>query len=289
MICWLYFFIFSCAGLLPFFCFPEEIFVEKLATCWALCGVMCWVLLLFWGVYVFFPYTLWALRQKNKLEWDGFFDPPIELRQAKYVRRLFLFNKIGIWVMCVLGGLLYIGSLLSACDEQKTYQPIVSGFVYPLIFFSFIFAVFCVIYSIVRFVKNFNVVCSCICRFFSDLRKIWKENTGDKAFSDRQKIFLGLSLVSESLLIAAMCDSFTAGFYVFLRIVVCSAFLGKILERFPAWCNLFFILAAILYNPLLPIHLGGRKVWMFFNAVAILVLIAAEIATIHKFLKRSNS
>ena len=137
-------------------------------------GVFCAFALLFWVCYVFFPYAIWALRQENNSEWNGFFDPPIDLRQAKCARRLFLFDKIGIWIMCGLGGLAYLGSLLSRCYECKSYQPIVSGFVYPLIFFSFIFAVCCVIYWIVRFVKNFNVICSCICCFFSKIRKNFK-------------------------------------------------------------------------------------------------------------------
>ena len=98
--------------------------------------------------------------------------------------------------------------------------------------------------------------------------------------ADRQKIFLGMSGAAVLLLAAAICNvlfarhSFPYGFYIFMRIVTCAALVGLLLEKLPAWVKFVLALAAILYNPVVMIHIGDREVWAWFNAGTIPALIA---------------
>lgn len=91
--------------------------------------------------------------------------------------------------------------------------------------------------------------------------------------SDHQKIFFGFFLVSIVLIILALSGlKFDIGFFVFLRIVTCIAFIGLLNSKFPIWLKFIFILMAILYNPVIQIHLD-RDTWDLFNLLTIPVLI----------------
>ena len=96
--------------------------------------------------------------------------------------------------------------------------------------------------------------------------------------TDLRKIFLGLAGTAALLLIVAFATTiFNAklpyGFFVFLRIVTFGALIGLMLEKFPMWLKFVFLLLAILYNPVIPIHIGDRDVWAFFNILTIPVLL----------------
>ena len=93
--------------------------------------------------------------------------------------------------------------------------------------------------------------------------------------TDRQKIFLGLAAVAAAMLALAICRAlqsprgFPYGYYVFMRIVTCGALVGLLLEKFPVWIRFPLILLAILYNPIVLVHLGDQEVWACLNALTI--------------------
>ena len=97
--------------------------------------------------------------------------------------------------------------------------------------------------------------------------------------TDRQKIFSGLAGAATLLLAVAIAVTLgrakiAYGFFVFLRIVTCGALVGLLLEKLPIWAKFPLLLLAILYNPLVPIHLGSREIWAWINAATIPALLA---------------
>lgn len=121
--------------------------------------------------------------------------------------------------------------------------------------------------------------CSCKSR----LRKIF---TFWKSFTGTQKIFFWLSLAASILLLIAVCDvrggNLGNGYFVFLRIITCGAFVGLILQKIPLWLKFVFILGAVLYNPIVMIHLGDRDIWALFNALSIPALLVPWICLLSK-------
>ena len=97
--------------------------------------------------------------------------------------------------------------------------------------------------------------------------------------TDRQKIFSCLAGAAALLLAVAIAVTLGRakipyGFFVFLRIVTCGALVGLLFEKLPIWAKFPLLLLAILYNPLVPIHLGSREVWAWINAGTIPALLA---------------
>ena len=112
-----------------------------------------------------------------------------------------------------------------------------------------------------------------------------------RKLSDRQKIFLGLTFTSLVLLVCAIINSFESrhgfpnGYYVFLRIVTFGSLIGLMLEKFPTWAKFIFILLAILYNPVIQIHIGERETWALFNMLTVPVLIVPWIVIMKRLAK----
>ena len=99
-----------------------------------------------------------------------------------------------------------------------------------------------------------------------------------KTMTDQQKIFSGLAGAAVLLLVAAIAvalndSKIPYGFFVFLRIMTCGALVGLMLEKLPIWAKFVLLLLAILYNPVVPIHLGDREVWAWFNTGTIPALV----------------
>ena len=95
--------------------------------------------------------------------------------------------------------------------------------------------------------------------------------------TDQQKIFSGLAGAAVLLLAVAIVTTVTGtripyGFFVFMRIVTFAALAGLLLEKLPIWAKFALLLLAILYNPVVPIHLGDREIWAWINAATIPVL-----------------
>ena len=108
------------------------------------------------------------------------------------------------------------------------------------------------------------------------------------SFSDRQKLFLCLAGTSVLMLLLTICNvlfsrySFPYGYYVFLRIVTCGALVGLMLNRLPLWAKFVLLLFAILYNPVIQIHLGDSENWIPFNLATIPILIIAWVMAIRR-------
>ena len=98
-----------------------------------------------------------------------------------------------------------------------------------------------------------------------------------KVFTPVEKIFRYITIIAEVLLILALCDKFVQGFYTFLRFVVCAAFIGLVIDqRVPPLVKVFTIMGAILYNPIVPVHIGDRDVWCVINVLSIPLFIIGE-------------
>lgn len=97
--------------------------------------------------------------------------------------------------------------------------------------------------------------------------------------TDLRKISVGMAGAAAVLLAVAIATTVAGtripyGFFVFMRIVTCGALVGLLLEKLPIWAKFPLLLLAILYNPLVPIHLGSREVWAWINAGTIPALLA---------------
>ena len=98
-----------------------------------------------------------------------------------------------------------------------------------------------------------------------------------KAFTPIEKIFRYITIIAEVLLLLALCNRFEYGFYTFLRFVVCAAFVGLVInQRVPPLVKVFTIMGAILYNPIVPVHIGDRDVWCVINVLSIPLFIIGE-------------
>lgn len=90
----------------------------------------------------------------------------------------------------------------------------------------------------------------------------------DNPFPQKSALNLILLFLSVMFLILAISDTFDHGFYIFLRFVVCLAFVLPIFERINVWLKAIALLIAVLYNPVSLVHLA-RDIWFFWNIVTI--------------------
>ena len=139
------------------------------------------------------------------------------------------------------------------------------------------------------FIVSLWVVVAVVCLLvllFSNIHKIatlaGRIRAAFGAFSELQKILLGLTVMSMVLLAMALSGKWSTGFYVFLRITTCAALAGPVGWRIPAGLKLPLILLAILYNPVFPIHLGAREIWAVFNLITIPLLAAPWVVLLHR-------
>lgn len=91
---------------------------------------------------------------------------------------------------------------------------------------------------------------------------------------DKIKAARLLAIIAILLLVAAVFGRWPYGFYTFLRLVVCgtSAYLAFVAytakDKFWLWVMGGL---AVLFNPLVPIHLH-RSAWQFFDALSAMLL-----------------
>lgn len=96
-----------------------------------------------------------------------------------------------------------------------------------------------------------------------------------------QKASLFASIVAVVLLLVAVIATLDRwqipyGFYIFLRLVVCGSTVALCFDSIvPVWLKYMLGLQALLYNPIVRVHLGDRDVWMGFNVVAIAFYLVA--------------
>jgi hypothetical protein len=85
-------------------------------------------------------------------------------------------------------------------------------------------------------------------------------------------LFKVISVISILFLLLALADM-PSEYYINLRYVVsiCAvAFIIKELKNRPPWISIFIIIA-ILYNPIFPIHLHYKPLWTFFNIATAII------------------
>lgn len=93
-----------------------------------------------------------------------------------------------------------------------------------------------------------------------------------------------LVLAGIMLLLAALPESYDYGFYQLLRIVVTLAAVYGVYVAFkqeqPAWVWVLGIIA-VLFNPIVPIHLD-KETWMFHDVVAGILMFVASTKLKHR-------
>lgn len=109
--------------------------------------------------------------------------------------------------------------------------------------------------------------------------------------TERQKIFrcfLILDIIMLALAIIAAFDrGFDAWYYVFLRFVTCVTLAGFVLEKLSTWFKFILLLLVILYNPIVPVHLGDREIWVLINLITMILLCCGAVA-VHRQLKKQE-
>ncbi len=94
-----------------------------------------------------------------------------------------------------------------------------------------------------------------------------------------RKYHVALSVVAFAMLAVAAADvNAPYGFYVFLRIVSCSSFLGFLACGLPFLLKFLSLLAAILYNPIAMVRFNDSDPWIVFNCLSLALLLACWIA-----------
>lgn len=105
--------------------------------------------------------------------------------------------------------------------------------------------------------------------------------------STEDKLFLCFTGTAILLLLIGLTDC-PYGYYTFLRIITTISLAWFCFRDFPVFIRFIFLLGAILYNPVFPIHLGDRDIWQVFNVITVAALLAGGIAVIRK-LKHKES
>lgn len=115
------------------------------------------------------------------------------------------------------------------------------------------------------------------------LKEARRFQEGEKRFADNIPVnikfsFYAFGIALILLLLAVLYHIFDgrslpAGYYTFMRIIVCisSGWFCWLSKK--DWMRVMLALCAILYNPVIPIHFYDTDVWMFFNIVTISLLI----------------
>ncbi len=93
---------------------------------------------------------------------------------------------------------------------------------------------------------------------------------------NRQIIVLISSIL---LIVAILVDSLPYGYFTFLRLVVFISSLilaWSVFEIEMKWIFAVFILIAILYNPVIPVHLT-RSIWVILNIITVVFFIGSTL------------
>ena len=90
------------------------------------------------------------------------------------------------------------------------------------------------------------------------------------------------------LLLLIGSGKYPDGYYTFLRIITTISLAWFCFRDFPVFIRFIFLLGAILYNPVFPIHLGDRDIWQVFNVITVAALLAGSIAVIRKLKHKEN-
>lgn len=172
------------------------------------------------------------------------------------------------------------------------YMPVLSGKEGNLLIFLCVIAfVFCILslYLLTSLVLYAFVL---IGRFLSCMIDSFSSTTTKSfkrisSFTDFQKVSFSASIVSVVLLGISLWaieehETLGNGYYVFLRIVMFGAMVCLCFEKLSIWWKVILILNAILFNPVIQIHLDDIDAWMCFDVIAILLIFISWIVLFRK-------
>lgn len=77
-----------------------------------------------------------------------------------------------------------------------------------------------------------------------------------------------------AVLLAIGCFSLPIGYYTFLRLVACGGAVAIIVadrERGVSFSNVLWAIVAVLFNPILPVYLHSKPVWVVIDAAVALL------------------
>lgn len=88
-----------------------------------------------------------------------------------------------------------------------------------------------------------------------------------------QFVFL-YSMLSIFLFIAIFAESLDLpdGYYMLLRVITCATCVYSAVKFKMEWTRWIFGVFAVLYNPILPVHLGEKDLWAIINLVTVVFL-----------------
>ncbi len=104
--------------------------------------------------------------------------------------------------------------------------------------------------------------------------------------TERQKIFRCFLILDIIMLALAIIGCFDGWYYVFLRFVTCVTLAGFVLEKLSTWFKFILLLLVILYNPIVPVHLGDRGIWVLINLITMILLCCGAVAVYRKLKKQ---
>lgn len=87
-----------------------------------------------------------------------------------------------------------------------------------------------------------------------------------------------------TILLAIGCFSLPIGYYTFLRLVVCGSAVAIIVadsKRGMNYSNILWAIMALLFNPIFPVYLHSKSVWIIIDAAAA-ILFAYKTYYYHK-------
>lgn len=87
-------------------------------------------------------------------------------------------------------------------------------------------------------------------------------------------------IVSLFLLIGVFVDSYNLsdGYYMLLRVITCATCVYSAVKFKTEWTRWIFGVFAVLYNPVLPVHLGDKDLWSIINLATIIYMWVALFA-----------
>ena len=85
------------------------------------------------------------------------------------------------------------------------------------------------------------------------------------------------AVISACLFIGAVGEPFD-GYYMLLRVITCATCVYSAVKFKTEWARWIFGVFAVLYNPVLPVHLGDKDLWSIINLATIIYMWVALFA-----------
>lgn len=187
-----------------------------------------------------------------------------------------LLNISLFWVNVLLSSIFAI-IIASESDNLFHSNKIIYQIISFLILFLLLEAGIAICYLIlmqcaIKIGKLLNKMWRNICHFIRKIKSL-------PTLSKLQFYFLAITII---MLLTAFEEWDNDGYYTFLRIITTISLAWFCFMDFPVFVRFIFLLGVILYNPVFPIYLGDRDIWLVFNVITVAALLAGGIAAIRK-------